>query len=106
MELSVLQEEQKEFQDRNFPNTKNYQCLLGVVEEVGELSHAHLKNEQGIRTNENHLEKIKDAVGDIVIYLAGYCNSNNLDFAECVQVAWSEVKHRDWLKNKVNGTQS
>ena len=72
MDFKTIQKKQNKWQKINFPNTKNYQPLLGVVEEVGELSHSHLKMEQGIRgSEEGHIAKIKDAIGDIVIFLAG-----------------------------------
>ena len=73
--------------------------LLGLMEEVGELSHAHLKGLQGIRGMDDPVEckrKKSDAVGDIVIYLASYCNSNDLDLYQCVEDAWREVEQRDW----------
>jgi len=50
-----------------------YQRLLGAMEELGELSHAHLKEEQNIRGTEDHVADAKDAIGDIVIYLMDYC---------------------------------
>jgi NTP pyrophosphatase (non-canonical NTP hydrolase) len=79
--------------------------LLGLVEEVGELSHAHLKQEQGIRgTVESYRSKKIDAVGDIVIFLANYCTQQGLSFEECVLSAWNEVKQRDWQKDPTNGT--
>jgi len=38
---------------------------MGLVEEVGELAHAHLKNEQGIRgTPEEHVQAKVDAIGE------------------------------------------
>lgn len=103
MTLDQLQKEQKDWSDRNFPDQKPHQSLLGLIEEVGELSHAHLKTEQGIRVNEDHLAAKADAVGDIVIYLAGYCNHNGLNLEECVAETWEKVKMRDWNKNKNNG---
>lgn len=104
MNLNDIQTNQKMWQLKNFPNAKNYQPLLGIVEEVGELSHSHLKMEQGIRgTKEEHKLKIKDAIGDIVIFLAGYCNINNINLDSCVEMAWEEVKKRDWGSNKNTG---
>ena len=47
--------------------------LLGICEEAGELCHAQLKKEQGIRgTIEQHDAAMKDAVGDIMIYAINY----------------------------------
>jgi hypothetical protein len=106
MNLETLQEEVKVWHDKNFPNTLPHQPLLGIQEEVGELSHAHLKMEQGIRgTEADHIRAKMDAVGDIVVFLADYCSQNDLDFAHCVSDTWSKVKNRDWTKDKLNGGQ-
>jgi len=102
--IRTLQMEVEEWQKRNFFNKKPHQPLLGIVEEVGELSHAHLKLEQGIRgtPQEHKLAKV-DAVGDIVIYLCDYCTQNNIDLQAAVMSTWDAVKRRDWVKNKENG---
>lgn len=64
---------------RNFPDSEHWQPLLGAVEELGELAHSHLKESQGIRkTSEEHQIKAKDAIGDIIIYLAHYCSLRGL----------------------------
>ena len=72
--LNKIQDEIAEWTERNFPTHPAYHPLLGVAEEVGELSHAHLKQEQSIRTGEDHQADLFDAVGDIKIYLLDYCN--------------------------------
>ena len=94
--LSELQKEHSEWQRRNFPNAEKWECLVGLQEELGELSHAFLKQHQGIRTEEDHERKIKDSVGDIAIFLMGFCTHNGLDIDECIDSAWSEVKRREW----------
>lgn len=90
-------------------NTKNfgehfgsgYRCLLGVAEEVGELCHAQLKGEQGIRHTPEEIEKMKrDAVGDIIIFLCNYCDSQNIRMSECIGVAIEEIKRRDWSASR------
>ena len=90
----------------NFKSTykDKYKPLLGLTEELGELSHAHLKMEQKIRGHINeHIEAKRDAVGDIMVYLADYCSRNGLNLGECVYGAWSEVQKRDWVKFPKNG---
>lgn len=77
--LRKIQEEQKPWVKHNFPGRKDYEPLIGIIEELGELSHAHLKEIQGIRTNENHIENARDAVADIVIYIADYCSGRGYD---------------------------
>jgi len=91
--------------NHNFPNTTSDQQFKGVVEELGELSHADLKGEQGIRGYDKTKteEEIKDAVGDLVIYLCNYCTTKNINFKECVDIAFSEVIGRDWIKYPKNG---
>jgi len=105
--LRRLQKESREWTDKNFGEHPAWHPLLGLVEEVGELSHAHLKSEQGIRGNkdEHRLAKI-DAVGDIVIYLADYCNQIGIDFEASVDETWRKVSKRDWKADKVAGGES
>lgn len=75
-----------------------HQPLLGVVEELGELAHSHLKEEQGIRMDEDHVAKAKDAIGDITLFLASYCSARGWDFQDVVQAAWEVVARRDYGK--------
>lgn len=85
-------------------NIQGYRCLLGAIEELGELCHAHLKQEQGIRgTPDIQDEQARDALGDIVIYLCDYCEARRFDFEDCVRAAWSKVKERDWRRFPNNG---
>lgn len=78
--------------------------LLGVVEEVGELAHAHLKREQGIRgTPEEHDAAKVDAIGDILVYLADYCERNGISLGFALIDTWEKVRKRDWSKNKETG---
>lgn len=99
-----LQEDQKPWTNKNFPGRTPYQPLLGLAEEVGELAHAHLKSEQGIRgsAEKHHAAKV-DAVGDIVIFLSDYCTLNGIDFQEAVETTWAQVQKRDWTKDKLAG---
>lgn len=100
----VLQVQVNEWATRNFGERQPHQPLLGLQEEVGELAHAHLKMEQGIRgTKAKHRAAKIDAVGDIAIYLADYCNANNLSLSLCIEATWDKVKRRDWKKDNKNG---
>jgi len=103
MNLRDLQEDMKSWLDHNFEPYESWQPLLGVVEELGELAHAHLKQSQNIRIEENHEEKIKDAIGDIIIFLVSYCNKRGFDLDKIVFDTWSKVKNRDWKEYPVNG---
>lgn len=98
--LRRLQEEQRIWVAHNFGSDRpSWHPLLGAVEELGELAHAHLKEEQGIRSSEGLEDAAKDAVADCIIYLSDYCSARGFDLDEIVSDTWDEVKQRDWKKN-------
>jgi len=97
-----LQDEQRPWVKHNFGDRPPWHPLLGAVEELGELAHAHLKEVQGIRMSEDHVANAQDAVADIVVYLSDYCTARGWDFGELVEKAWSKVKQRDWKKDPVS----
>lgn len=48
------------------------ESIMGCIEELGELCHAHLKQAQNIRGDAaRHVQDAQDAVGDLTIYLLG-----------------------------------
>lgn len=88
--LSKLRSETGEWRDMNFPTANHRDQLLGVIEELGELSHAHLKEAQGIRGSaEEHQHDAKDAIGDLIIYLTGYAQYVGVNIAD----AYEQVPH-------------
>jgi NTP pyrophosphatase (non-canonical NTP hydrolase) len=104
--IRQYQEEHKVWVEHNFPSQPLHNPLLGIVEEVGELAHAHLKTDQGIREGASGVETVlqkADALGDIFIYMLSYCNSNHLDLSVCIEDAWREVKKRDWRRYPTDG---
>jgi NTP pyrophosphatase (non-canonical NTP hydrolase) len=103
--LSTLQSELKPWTLHNFGERPSWQPLLGALEELGELAHAHLKGEQGIRgTTEEHAAAARDAIGDVVVYLADYCNARGFDMDEIVRETWAQVCRRDWKANSRDGS--
>ena len=104
MTLSELQIEVGKWAQKNFPKALPHQPLLGAVEELGELSHSHLKMEQGIRASwDEHFDGKCDAIGDVVIFLAHYCCLNNILLQGVVDTTWAKVKQRDWVGNPMDG---
>lgn len=95
-----LQAEVYEWSFKNFGAQSAHRPLLGIGEEVGELMHAHLKLEQGIRTNEHHRAKQIDALGDIFVYMCDYASRAGISLQHAIALAWSEVKLRDWRKER------
>jgi hypothetical protein len=85
----------------NFPNDnpkdEALASLMGIIEEVGELAHAHLKQRQNIRGNPaKHVADAKDAVGDATVYLWGVTAATKATFDkyfwECVSS--HKARHR------------
>lgn len=101
MLIDELQKEVYEWSSKNFGTGPHrvLQDAMGVVEEVGELFHAMLKMEQGIRgTKEEHIAKAKDAVGDTVIYLVDlWANAGYGDLSEEINHRWAGSKDSDDL---------
>lgn len=96
--MEGLQVRLHEWRQRNFPGATAEDQLLGVVEEVGELAHAMLKRKQGIRgTDEEHEDAEKDAIGDILVYLAGLCSCRRYHMRHIYETIAQEVMQRDWL---------
>ena len=102
--LRQLQDEQRPWVAHNFAGRHPYYPLLGAMEELGELSHAHLKALQGIRgtPEEHHAAKV-DAVADIIIFLSDYCTAEGIDLQDAVERTWAEVRKRDWKADPMHG---
>jgi len=104
MDLDVLQSAVARWADYNFPNHLPHQSLLGMMEELGELAHSHLKMEQGIRGSvDKHRRAAADALGDLAIYMAHYCHKNGYNLKGAVADAWEIVSKRDWVNYPENG---
>ncbi len=104
IDITPLQADIATWAHRNFPSESAWTCLLGVVEEIGELSHIELKHHMGIRYEDDEVnEKVLDAVGDITIFLMSYCTHRNICFTQAVLDVWEQVRKRDWRKYPKTG---
>jgi NTP pyrophosphatase (non-canonical NTP hydrolase) len=99
--IQEMQEAHRLWAEKNFPDQQPHDALLGITEEVGELCHAHLKHQQGIRgiDHEKFVELGSDALGDLFIYMLSYANSNGFDLWDCIYQTWEEVSMRDWVNH-------
>lgn len=71
--LKEIQSELKVWTEYNFGKPEPEIPIFGMIEELGELSHAILKEKQGIRQSDFLADK-KDAIADLTIYVLNYCN--------------------------------
>lgn len=105
MTINELQAEMDTWCRANFPDTNYTEQFLGVVEELGEASHALLKKQQGIResvTGQSD-ELLTDAFADMFVYMLNFCNYYGIDFDKAIHETWNQVKSRDWRKYPKNG---
>ena len=86
---------------KNFPDTTATEQYMGMVEELGELSHELLKDKQGIRSASE--AKAKDAVGDLMIFTLNFCSMQGWDLEEIMDETWAEVSQRNWIDYKEDG---
>jgi NTP pyrophosphatase (non-canonical NTP hydrolase) len=91
-DLRVIQSLQLEWMNKNFPNSTDQDQLDKIYEEVGELARYYLRGK--IYGHSYNKKAIQDAIGDIIISVAGFCNRSNLDATECTAIAWEEIKNR------------
>lgn len=110
VDLEVYQEEIIEWSHKNFGEVPNSQIplrissFLGMVEEIGEIAHSILKLTQGIRgTREEHIEKIKDGIADLMVFLLDFCGRNEMNADTLLRDVWNKVRQRDWNKDKLTG---
>ena len=101
--LTEVQSEHKDWHKHNFSEVPFWMPVFGMIEELGELAHALLKQVQGVRTNEDHDENIKDAIGDLLIFTIGLSNSLDLDLRSVLAETWNKVRIRDWKKYPETG---
>ena len=86
--LNEIQSELKVWTEYNFGQQTPEIPILSMIEELGELSHAILKEKQDIRQSDFLSDK-KDAIADLTIYCLNYLNTidkpyrENSIFEEC-----------------------
>lgn len=87
--------------EKNFPgDTGLPNRALGLVEEVGELSRAIVKREQGIRGSyEEWTEEMRKELGDVFIKLNDVAEAAGFDLATCATLRWMDVRERNWVAN-------
>lgn len=107
-DIRDLQYSINKWRESNSTLKTSEEALIGAFEEMGELSHAHLKCMQGIKDPIEMDVKKKDAIGDIIIFLIHYCNLHGFDLEEIILETWDHVKKRnynDYIKdNKIHYT--
>lgn len=94
--LRKLQKEVREWSNKNFPDKKPHQPLIGIMEEIGELSHVRLKYEQELYQLPYYYQETKDGVADLFIFLLDYCNQVGIDFDDALKEGWEYIQTRNY----------
>ncbi len=96
LDIQKFQLQVQEWALRVHPEDTFGDMLNLLQEELGELCKAHLKGKAGLFPDVDWESKIRDAIGDIGITLAHFCNLKTLDLESCIRNTWKEVRERDW----------
>lgn len=67
------------------PNSTPAAQFLKTVSEIGELADA---------INKQDMPAIKDGIGDVAVTLLAVCALLDIDFTECLEGAYNEIKDR------------
>ncbi|WP_241152390.1 MazG-like family protein [Vaginisenegalia massiliensis] len=81
----LIEKTEQWFINRNLDSLDGMGQLTKLKEEVDELVDARLSDDKP--------EEI-DAVGDITVVLIGYCMQRGLNFMDCLDAAYEEIKDR------------
>ena len=78
--------------------------FLQLLSIIGDISHNHLKLNQGIRGSADELQvKLVISIARLIRWLKGYCLNRSIDFEDALETTWAQVEKRDWVKWKRNG---
>lgn len=94
--LFELQKLIQQWQEKNFDEVEMWELALGVCEEAGELCHCVLKSERGMNGEEELDLEMRDAIGDVIVFLLGLCELKGWNIEEVVEEAVATVLQREW----------
>jgi len=77
--------------------------LKRIIVQHGLICHAYLKTEQKIRANQDHLESMQRAVGDLLLLLKKYSGILHVNLNDVVLETLKTVLVRDWQKYPETG---
>lgn len=102
MNVKLLQEQINAWHNKNFSDSNAIRQQLNLTEEVGELSRAIIKMDQGIRGSQaDWLAEAKKEVGDVLISLSNVAGALGIDIQEAWEERWATISQRDWTKDKI-----
>ena len=100
-DISPMQKTQQrthQWRMTQWPELTPLQQLSGTAVEVSELLEMEIKGEHYDKDWCTD-EKLKEEIGDVMIYLMGYASLRGFDIAECIDAADDKNVNRDWDKH-------
>ena len=82
---SKVQNDVKNLYANNGWHTDPTLLLLAMTEELGELAARWLAENPGYKKSIKDTDPIPEEVGDLITLILAFCNTQNIDFEECVQ---------------------
>jgi NTP pyrophosphatase (non-canonical NTP hydrolase) len=95
--LTELQLSLFAWQQENYPNSTVWTDIAGIAEEFGELASTQIdvmigREPEKFDSNE---EAMKDAIGDVLIYLSQLASKHNISFAQALHSASAEIQDEE-----------
>jgi NTP pyrophosphatase (non-canonical NTP hydrolase) len=92
VERPKIQEEVAELYEKNGWHTDPTLLLLAMTEELGELAGRWLAENPGYKKSIRNTDPIPEEVGDLLNLILAFCNTQNLNFEECVRNTIKKTK--------------
>jgi hypothetical protein len=74
-------------------------CRVNLLSSLGKVAHAHLKQAQGIRVEENHDAEGRQGMIHFLVHLRMFAVQEKIDLVDETYRVWQKVKLRDWKKD-------
>jgi NTP pyrophosphatase (non-canonical NTP hydrolase) len=78
--------------DNNYDDMTSIHMVLGMVTEVGELADVYKKHLAYKKPKD--MVNVKEELGDLMWYIAGFCKINNINIHEVLQTNIDKLKAR------------
>jgi len=93
-ELPPIQQKVKDLYEHNGWKTNPTLLLLAMQEELGELTARWLAEHPGYEKSMEDTDPIPEEVGDLVHLILAFCNTQGINFEECVEATVTKRKKK------------
>lgn len=95
--LTEMQLQLFAWQQENYPDSTVWTDVAGIAEEFGELASTQIDIMIGREPDkfESNEEAMKDAIGDVLIYLSQLSSKHGISFADALNSASAEIQDED-----------